>query len=209
MFNDCYGLTKEVFEGRKTQTRRIIPESALAKMPAFQEKFFNDTLDLLEERDLLIQYFLVDKYGDTRYSAGETIAIAMPYKDIVFYKPTMSEKTLNLIHIRVEPDDSIKKSPGWTNKMFVKPELMPEHIRITGIRIERLQDISDEDCLKEGIKKSWWMGASGKPLYGFGEHDDRDTSPREAYAALIDKISGKGAWEKNPWVFVYDFELVK
>lgn len=32
---------------------------------------------------------------------------------------------------------------------------------------------------------------------------------REAYAALIDKISGKGAWESNPFVFVYDFELVK
>lgn len=32
---------------------------------------------------------------------------------------------------------------------------------------------------------------------------------QEAYAALIDKISGKGTWEGNPWVFVYDFELVK
>ena len=32
---------------------------------------------------------------------------------------------------------------------------------------------------------------------------------RTRYAALIDKISGKGTWENNPWVFVYDFELVK
>ena len=34
-------------------------------------------------------------------------------------------------------------------------------------------------------------------------------TPHEAYAALIDKISGKGTWERNPYVFVYDFELVK
>ena len=34
-------------------------------------------------------------------------------------------------------------------------------------------------------------------------------TPREAYAVLIDKVSGKGTWDKNPWVWAYDFELVK
>lgn len=38
---------------------------------------------------------------------------------------------------------------------------------------------------------------------------DKPMKPREAYAALIDRISGKGTWESNPYVFVYDFELVK
>lgn len=33
-------------------------------------------------------------------------------------------------------------------------------------------------------------------------------SPKFAYAALIDKVSGKGTWESNPYVFVYDFELI-
>ena len=31
----------------------------------------------------------------------------------------------------------------------------------------------------------------------------------DAYEILIDKVSGKGTWERNPYVFVYDFELVK
>lgn len=209
MFNNHYGLTKAVLEGRKTQTRRPISEEILAKMPKFKEWFYNQTLDLLEERDLLIQYFLVDKYGKTRYSTGETVAIAMPYKDIIFCKQTLSEKTLNLIHVRVEPDDTIKKSPGWTNKMFVKPELMPEHIRITGIRIERLQDISDEDCMKEGIIEDCpGVQYSFPTEIGYcGQYPF--STPRTAYAALVDKVSGKGTWEKNPWVFVYDFELVK
>lgn len=34
------------------------------------------------------------------------------------------------------------------------------------------------------------------------------TTPREVYANLIDRISGKGTWESNPYVFVYDFELI-
>lgn len=33
--------------------------------------------------------------------------------------------------------------------------------------------------------------------------------PCEAYSVLIDRISGKGTWDSNPYVFVYDFELVK
>ncbi len=38
---------------------------------------------------------------------------------------------------------------------------------------------------------------------------NRYTTAREAYAALIDKVSGKETWESNPWVWVYEFELVK
>lgn len=38
---------------------------------------------------------------------------------------------------------------GWDNKMFVRAEHMPHRIRITDIRVERLQDISDEDCLRK------------------------------------------------------------
>lgn len=88
---------------------------------------------------------------------------------------------------------------------------MPHQIRITAVRVERLQDISDEDCLKEGISPM----IVGCEYYVFtlidtekGRFLDYKT-PREAYAALIDKVSGKGTWESNPYVFVYDFELIK
>lgn len=97
--------------------------------------------------------------------------------------------------------------------MFVRADLMPHHIRITNVRVERLQDISDEDCIKEGVCK--WT--KDKELYKYDLADgfemfewrDKPRTPQEAYAALIDRISGKGTWESNPYVFVYDFELVK
>ena len=34
-------------------------------------------------------------------------------------------------------------------------------------------------------------------------------TPRAAFASLIDKVSGKGTWEENPYVFVYSFQLIK
>ncbi len=94
--------------------------------------------------------------------------------------------------------------------MFVRADLMPHHIRITNIKIERLQDISNEDCLKEGVYED--SGDDEFPpsiFYEFeGKKDDGFDTPREAFAALIDKVSGKGTWESTPYVFAYEFELV-
>ena len=85
-------------------------------------------------------------------------------------------------------------------------------ITITDIRFEKLQDISDEDCLKEGIYEDGddSSGLYVVPFYDFwGNKGDGFDNPKEAFAALIDKINGKGTWDSNPYVFVYDFELVK
>lgn len=208
MFNDRFGLTKAVLEGKKTQTRRLALRSA-------KDAQVLDNIEVKSEDKNIIQY-VIGKYS--RYAVGEILAVAQNYSTIMDYYNSLghistrqvSEKELTFWNemrkMESTGDDSAIR--GDDNKMFVKANLMPHQIRITNIRFQRLQDISNDDCLKEGIKKSWWMGASGKPLYGFG-NDDRYTSPREAYAALIDKICGKGTWQKNPWVFVYDFELIK
>lgn len=103
------------------------------------------------------------------------------------------------------------KNRGWSNKMFVKPELMPHQIKITNVRIERLQDISDDDCLAEGVEKI--ISEDGTPRY-YVKDWKGDTmlatyTPQNAYSFLIDKVGKKGDLESNPYVFVYDFELIK
>lgn len=241
MFNDKFGLTKAVLEGKKTQTRRFIPNNHLVKnltapiisddnfIKKYDVKFIGQDINLeIKELEVKLDYFSPSaRYQGInarttkmeqipiQYLPEETVAVAQSYQNLWETDPDAlvctegsQVETYIAKHYPGYTVEQINRCAGWKNKMFVKAEFMPHRIRITGIRLERLQDISNEDCLKEGIKKSWWMGASGKPLYGF-ENDDRYTSPREAYATLIDKISGKGTWEKNPWVFVYDFELVK
>jgi hypothetical protein len=107
--------------------------------------------------------------------------------------------------------------------MFVKAELMPYQIKITNVRIQRLQDISDEDCLAEGVVKIVHSIPTKAPQYITGyypsmllkEAADKlgwgrsYSTPQYAYADLIDKVSGEGTWESNPWVWVYEFELMK
>lgn len=169
MFNDKYGLTEAVLNGRKTQTRRLVPNGT----PIGN---------------------WVETEAHAHFKVGEVVAVAQSYNSIWQHVGYMTAEEANV-------------TPGYRNKMFVKAELMPHHIRITNIRVERLQDISDEDCLAEGIYEALEAPWNDK-VYGFvGGNFDFNT-PRNAYAALIDKVSGKGTWDSNPYVFVYDFDLV-
>lgn len=142
-----------------------------------------------------------------RYKVGEVVAIAQSYKDLGYnpQSPDISPKDWRIVR------GTLWQSKGWNNKMFVRADACKHHIRITAMRQERLQDISDEDCMKEGIIKSKHYG---KFVYGYHVIIDGTSytcahyTPREAYGVLIDRISGKGTWESNPMVWVYDFELV-
>ncbi len=200
--------TEAVLSGRKTQTRRIVPQKELDKACEFAIAYFNETFDVFaDDKDVLQHYFLVEEIGKLPYRVGEIVAIAQRYKDIglAAEAPLMEANGIGG-YVKTE------LSPGWTNKMFVRADLMPRQIRITNVRVERLQDISDEDCIAEGI--DYVNGYSESYFFGFGVKSDKGwirlgNTPREAYAALINRISGKGTWQSNPYVLVDEFELEK
>ena len=197
MFNDRYGLTQAVLEGRKTQTRRIVYTQN--GFVVFDGEDFQ--LKKLDNGQALLT-LCNNRFKTARYKIGETISIAQKYDDLV-----KDDEFYRLCGIHGMPLECIKYEKGCTNKMFVRADLMPHHIRITNIRVERLQDISDEDCLKEGI----WTRTGRWYCYDIikrgMEFYDPYPDPREAYSVLIDRISGKGTWGSNPYVFVYDFEI--
>lgn len=199
MFNDKYGLTAAVLEGRKTMTRRAIGPSLLDKIESFQDEYYAASLDWLEGQDLLEAYF-VNHPEKLPYRVGDVVAVAQSYRDICAECFELSTYVVLI--------SRLCGLAGWSNKMFTSSDEMPHQIRITGVRVERLQDISDEDCMEEGVHYIDDLG-----VYYF-EQKDREKrfyfdTPREAYASLIDKVSGRGTWLDNPWVFVYAFELVQ
>ena len=216
MFNDKYGLTKAVLDGRKTQTRRIIKikDDELCR---FKEEYYNASFDLLDGKDLIEAYF-VNNPKKIPYKVGEIVAVAQSYKvvsDNISQTPSKERaefycKIMKTCYPKEEIHRDTEDIAGWTNKVFVKSELMPHQIRITNVRIERLNDISDNDCLAEGIE----FDCKSQSFYcGFNNSTNSKIwlgrTPSESYAALIDKVGKKGDWESNPYVFVYDFELIK
>lgn len=172
MFNDHCGLTQAVLDGRKTMTRRIVPQSVVDRY-------------MYEEEDPT----MIDA---ARIELGDVLAIAQAYKDT----PATSDFFKDMAFLC-----KYKETKGWNNKLFVCADLMPHHIRITDIKVERLQDISRVDMSKEGI-----IYDPEKDRYVIG--DISEFFQRDAFAALIDKVSGKGTWAKNPMVFAYEFELI-
>lgn len=142
MFNDRFNLTKLVLEGIKTHTRRLELDCNIR----FYLYNYEGSYPKIEDNKICIYsddgYLLVTR--NTRYKIREEVAIAQSYSQC----GNFPDYELDEDGYPVMP-----KRSGYFNKMFVKAELMPYRIRITNIKIERMQDISDEDCLKEGITK--------------------------------------------------------
>jgi hypothetical protein len=189
-------LFHEVVSGSITQFRGIIK-------PQPKEGIFPDVNGFFElKKDEQFKQFV------PRYKPGEKLYLKEPYRvtsdlgDIL-----MDIKLLGRPVPSVEYKyDNIYSENDWQNKLFMPARFARYFIEITGVRAERLQDISDEDCIKEGI--TYWAGkflnmASLGPTNDFIDYN----TPREAYAALIDSINGRGTWESNPFVWIYDFKL--
>jgi len=169
----------------------------------FSEPMFNAVIDGRKTQTRRImtpqpKSDLIAKYHcNPRYKAGEIVYLKEPYLPIMrtIYKYDGGDY-----------DPKLK----WKNKLFMMERYARYFIEITAVRCERLQDISDDDCLKEGIEEL----NAGEIIpnyqdyiqYSNGDEYNYDT-PQKAYAALINKIYGKGTWESNPYVWVYDFKL--
>ena len=216
MFSDEFMLTQAVLDGRKAQTRRII-----TPQPTYQDNcgicwkgyaYGLNPIDFNEPFGSYMNFVSGTEYDKScrRYRKGEVVAVAQSYRDC----GGVNEEGVPMWEIISQKVGGT--NAGWDNKMFVRADLMPHRIRITNVRVERLQDISDEDCLREGVVKdtckTYFNGYTVK--FSLDQYNNMLSSewfktPREAFAHLINKVSGKGTWERNPYVYVYDFELVK
>ena len=217
MFNDRYGLTQAVLDVKKTMTRRIIKGD-------FEDiKVYNANCDW---------HFIAEtKDGDSveikpTYQIGEEVAVAQSYRTLIESGYLADEREDGWVN------EKYIVSAGFRNKMFVRADLMPHRIRITDIKAEKLQDISIGDCLREGIIYVNWRQYFKQDIDDYSPQPYKDhelwtlpifeesfldswaeQKPGEfaaksadiAFAVLIDRISGRGTWQRNPWVFVYGF----
>lgn len=82
--------------------------------------------------------------------------------------------------------------PRWASRITLE---------ITDVRVEHVQEISEEDAEAEGIRRTeggWWAGPR-----------DNYMVPSAAYRELWDSINGAGSWSSNPWVWVITFKRVE
>ena len=99
--------------------------------------------------------------------------------------------------------------PGWWKRpaIFMPRWASRITLEITGVRVERLQDISEADAIAEGCTKNhngYYLGGPHK-VSGL-----KQMAPAvSAYRALWGSINGPTSWDANPWVWVVEFKVVK
>lgn len=224
-FNDFLGITDEVIKGNITQAISI---------PKIQPPYLNSQIEfptsfLLSdepEKDPLFEAYRwynednEEEHTDwirPKYRTGEIVAIAQSYKDLG-YKCYYYNDTDEFMFFMKDGHDVPISPLGVENKCFVNAKHMPHQIKITNVRIRKLNNCTEDDCIKIGVVKeckTMYQQASYYPCERLRELEkiacwDRVyDSYKEAYRDLIKIMYAEKTWEKNPYIFVYDFNLIK
>lgn len=198
-------MVQALLAGRKTQTRRAVkPQPVYSDVAgAFASWVFKPKgpMQLL-------------------YPNAEASVLALcPYGqrgDRLWVRETYwGDKTTKAFRWYVHPDlinpdrerDHVKLIPG----IFMSKAIHRIDLEITGVRVERLQEITEDDASAEGVRRigeqfeNFPNDGPNKYTVDVGFHFNQPTAVA-CYAYLWDHINGEGAWDKNPWVWVVEFK---
>ena len=222
MFDDRFGLTDAVVDGYKNRTFRINKK--------LNHPLVTDISELITGKDGRAYVTITYSTGVKddvypKYQPGEVVAVAQNYSTAL--------SPLDWVNRLIYKDEI-----GWTNKMYVRADLMPHRIRFTGVKCERLMNLSEIDCRKEGLINLNWRQYLRQDIdtYGPQPYIDHDvwTLPifeesiqnawaeqkpgefvakdaKTAFLVLCAKLGHKNPnklSQENPWGFAYDFELI-
>lgn len=180
-------MVRAILDGRKTQTRRIVKPQTLELFEAAIQlgevtDFFTDAIDV-----------------DWAYVGG-----FCPYGqrgDRLWARETWGKDDSGDFVFRADDWCECPTADGkWKSSIFMHRAASRITLEITAVRVERLQDISEEDAKAEGVRQcegGWWNYIAGEPYQGM--------TARGSYETIWELINGPGSWEKNPWVWVIEF----
>lgn len=192
-------MVRAILDGRKTLARRIIT------WPAW-----------VEEAHAVAAQHLTRVGFVTEFYEGKGRRFACPYGqpgDRLYVKEAIrcEDGGADFAHVVFCADGAPTKADAWPWKRKTLPGMfMPRGLRritleITDVRVERLQEISEDDAIAElGLREVFDGGWTGLPPPWT---DTRD--PVESFARLWDRINGTGSWERNPWVWVVSFNRIE
>lgn len=209
-FYDKFHLTQAVLDGRKTMVRFVVPQRYVEKAKAYQQEYYEGALERISIEDALLNMAGAEKMISSPYKVGEVVAVVQSYK-------TLAKEIEQYGCLNVKPE--FMKMRGWSNKMFVKAEYMPHHVRIVSMKVERLQKISEKDAMREGVirvnETSRVLGC--KPYYTFKGSKAHSVSAKVAFIGLMyrHKKREKQPYPRevpavayNPYLWAYEIELV-
>lgn len=204
-------MVRAILEGRKTQTRRAVK---MKPWHSIEERDDGQQWPWMYDGDRDADYWLPCPYGQPgdRLWVRETWA---PYDDY-----TMHLRAQGDVFYRADCLQDFKTDGRWRPSIHMPRWASRILLEITDVRVERLQDISEEDAIAEGARHFpdiYMATPSASPCrWSMESPENTDqclSTPRYAFANLFSKVNGKGRgnvvdfspWDANPLVWVIEF----
>ncbi|HGK8567299.1 TPA: hypothetical protein ACJ753_004107 [Yersinia enterocolitica] len=184
-------MVQAILSGRKTQTRRIISEKTLHLFDVAASAGECHPLGLCDQRSqsYYLEFCPLGNPGDQLW-VREAFAAGLCTESTLAYRAT--HKTEDL-------EEGWGETIKWTPSIHMPRWASRINLLITGVRVERLNDISEQDARAEGVKA--WRGLAEELVGG-----------KLAFFELWDSIYGQKEgenWQANPWVWVINFERME
>lgn len=198
-------MVRALLAGTKTQTRRLVSKPEYYGCPT------GDCPHDYQAECNAAMAGLV--YEIARFKAGDRVYVREHWKTTPAYDDLSPSEMGGEEPLRYLADDATfnwaeadgvavgrhrqaMHMPRWASRMWLE---------ITDVRVQRLQDISEADCVAEGIQHVTTT-ASGEFYQNF-QNPQCPLMAYGAYHSLWDHINGEGAWADNPWIVAYTFKV--
>lgn len=198
-------MVRAIISGNKTITRRAVKKSNTDCTSPLAELDFNDAVrdNIFNVKD---QYLKVLRpIDDTmhrvfcKYYIGDIIWVRETWQN--HGRPDISESPFIY---RADKPDSIAKILPWKPSLFMPKEACRLFLQITSVKVERLQEITNEQALKEGVK----VIEKDEAYFDYLEQAGSYATPRGSFSSLWCKINGQASWDANPYVWVIGFKKI-
>ncbi len=196
-------MIKAIREGRKTQTRRLIRPQPFIRAGVMRWVNTKVDINIDDNADLAIPY--------ARYQVGEVVYIKEAICKECYEKDNIEDACYKTDEDTLEPSEEIDcDSAKWRSPMMMPAWAARYFIQITGVKPQRLQEITEEDAIREGCqliaRTIQPFELKPKPHFTAPE---RPFTYRDHFIGLWDSINEKKyPWSSNNWVWVYAFKKV-
>lgn len=179
-------MVRAILDGRKTQTRRV------AKLLLPGDKNYIHADDSAEWASKRATQCPFGAFGD-RLWVRETWRTFAGFDDV---PPRDIPRGAEISYLEREDQAGVPHLGKVRQSIFMPRWMSRITLEITEVRVQRLQEISEEDALAEGLTAPMFPSDVGPATYAF------------AYRHLWDAINGAGSWENNPWVWCVSFKRI-
>jgi len=202
-------MVRALLGGTKTQTRRIVKtEVALGREALFAPRGSNKhapTFLLPDAADLAVGYCPYGRPGDLLWVRETFSPVPM-----VWTEGGVDHRS-DFAYLATGDIIGCHK---WRPSVHMPRSASRITLEITGVRVERLQDISEADALAEGVFKKIGSSPGGEmdiveTATGSTLYYAAPTQAREEFRHLWGQINGHDSWTENPWVWIVEFRRIK